>query len=161
MNSGMVRKVDELGRVVIPKEMRRILKIQTGSSIEMTINENGNVELKKFSELKNAGSIAQILCDYVYEKIKLPCVATDDEEVLAVCGTSKKEFLHKKIVENYSGKNIVEGQETLLYSKAFSITIDGFSCGNLYILSDDGVFSGDDVQKVEVITGFASVIMQN
>ena len=47
MGNGMVRKVDELGRVVIPKEMRRILNIKTGSSIEMFINDQNQVVLKK------------------------------------------------------------------------------------------------------------------
>ena len=73
MGNGMVRKVDELGRVVIPKEMRRILNIKTGSSIEMFINDQNQVVLKKFSELENVNSFIETLVKTIYECFNFAC----------------------------------------------------------------------------------------
>ena len=61
MSCGMVRKIDELGRVVLPKEMRRVLNIKTGSSVEMVINENNKIVISKFSEIENVLSMANNL----------------------------------------------------------------------------------------------------
>ena len=93
MGCGMVRKVDELGRVVIPKEMRRILNIKTGSSIEMFINDQNQVVLKKFSELENVNAFIDALIKTIYECFNFACFVCDDEKVLNVYGVSKKEFL--------------------------------------------------------------------
>ena len=100
MSCGMVRKIDELGRVVLPKEMRRILNIKTGSSVEMEIDENNKIVLSKFSEVENVLSMANCLGEIVYEKLNLKCLICDDDKVLCVCGESKKEFLHKKVLVN-------------------------------------------------------------
>ena len=99
MGCGMVRKVDELGRVVIPKEMRRILNIKTGSSIEMFINDNNQVVLKKFSEISNILLFAQNLADVIFDNLNLPCLISDDEKILVVKGLNKKEYLDKKIIQ--------------------------------------------------------------
>lgn len=95
MGCGMVRKVDELGRVVIPKEMRRILNIKTGSSIEMIINDDNEVVLKKFSEMNNIVGYAQTVADILFQEFSIPCLVCDEEKVVCVRGVLKREFLHK------------------------------------------------------------------
>ena len=98
MGCGMVRKIDELGRVVLPKEMRRILNIKTGSSVEMVIDENNRIVLSKFSEIENVLNMAMGLGKILFEKLDLKCLICDDDKVLGVVGESKKDFLGKKIL---------------------------------------------------------------
>lgn len=97
MSCGMVRKVDELGRVVIPKEMRRILNIKTGSSIEMVINDENEVVLKKFSEMNNISNYAEVVADILFDEFNVPCLVCDEDKVVFCKGVSKKDFLNKEI----------------------------------------------------------------
>lgn len=97
MSCGMVRKVDELGRVVIPKEMRRILNIKTGSSIEMIINDENEVVLKKFSEMNNISNYAEVVADILFDEFNVPCLVCDEDNVVFCKGVSKKDFLNKEI----------------------------------------------------------------
>jgi len=127
MSCGMVRKVDELGRVVIPKEMRRVLNIKTGSSIEMTINDQNEVVLKKFSEMSNILPYAELVADVLFDAFSLPCLVCDDEKVLCAKGVSKKEFL---------GKPRPSKSEKWL---TYPVSFDGFGGGCLMIMNDNAV----------------------
>ena len=160
MGNGMVRKVDELGRVVIPKEMRRILNIKTGSSIEMFINDQNQVVLKKFSELENVSSIIETLVKIVYENFQVACFVCDDEKVLSVCGLSKKEFLFKKI--NFFSKKecVFEAKLNDILCETnsnkncfvFSIFCEGFENGKLIIISES--FEEKKKESVEILIKF-------
>ena len=96
MNSGIVRKVDELGRVVIPKEMRRTLGINTGSSIEMSVGEGGEVVLKKFSDISNIMPLIEKLAQTIFDEFGVPILVSDEERILAGCGTKKDILLKEK-----------------------------------------------------------------
>ena len=56
--TGVVRRIDELGRIVIPKELIKNLRIREGENIEIYMDENSNIILKKFSSLKNINEVA-------------------------------------------------------------------------------------------------------
>ena len=139
----MVRKVDELGRVVIPKEMRRILNIKTGSSIEMSINSDNQVVLKKFSELSNILDMSKALVGVVFDTFDMPCFLCDDERVLCLKGLAKKDFLDKRVHgENLSQKS---GRNVMLSSVVcdiqndenctpFKISSEGFEIGYLVLI---------------------------
>ena len=145
MGNGMVRKVDELGRVVIPKEMRRILNIKTGSSIEMFINDQNQVVLKKFSELENVNTFVEALVKTVYDCFNNACFVCDDEKVLSVCGLSKKEYLTKKVISDIKFKDaqkmflsdIIEGFDEQKNCYVFSIICEGFESGKLVVIVDN------------------------
>lgn len=123
MSYGMVRKVDELGRVVIPKEMRRILNIQTGSSIEMAINDQSEVVMKKFSEVSNISSSAEVVADTLFSQFSLPVLVCDEDSVVVCRGVAKKDFLGKKIPQNSSDWLISP------------ITFSGFQGGSIMLLT--------------------------
>ena len=155
---GIVRKLDELGRIVIPKEMRRILNIAVGSSIEMVIDENNEVVLKKFSEVENILPFAQKLADVVNDCLFLPALVCDEEKVVACSGVNKKDFLNKKLkfekkdfAKNHLENKFVESnclihnsQKNFEKSLVFAITSDGFVCGFLVVLSQKEI---DDENK--------------
>ena len=169
MNSGIVRKIDELGRVVIPKEMRRTLGINTGSSIEMSVGEEGEVVLKKFSDVSNILPIVDKLAQMVYESFGTSIVITDDKEVLSCRGT-KKDVLGREILlkDAFSAKfgaissdkvyQTLNGEKVFNNCYIFPIKNDGFVCGYLCVMSDDII----DIKAIEItsyLTDFLSKIV--
>lgn len=143
MGCGMVRKVDELGRVVVPKEMRRVLGIKPGSSIEMSIDKDNNVVLKKFSEIENLQFFAQIVADSLFETTNSPIVVCDDEKVVVFKGISKK------MIENARLSDLLKGGEDLagvLETYVAQIKSDGCVCGYIILLSNEKI--GDDNKKL-------------
>ena len=92
--TGIVRRIDELGRIVIPKEIRRSLRIKEGDSLEILIN-NEDIILKKYSVIKNLNDFAQNITDSIHSFIKNSVLITDTNSILAVSGPLKKELLNK------------------------------------------------------------------
>lgn len=95
--TGIVRRIDDLGRVVIPKEIRRTLRIREGDPLEIFVDRDGEVILKKYSPIKELGDFAQEYTDSLHEALgHVTCIA-DRDVIIAVAGTSKKELLNKPI----------------------------------------------------------------
>ncbi|HHY05635.1 MAG TPA: stage V sporulation protein T [Clostridia bacterium] len=95
--TGIVRRIDDLGRVVIPKEIRRTLRIREGDPLEIFVDRDGEVILKKYSPIGELGDFAKEYVDSLYEAIgHIACIA-DRDQIIAVAGGPKKEFLNKKI----------------------------------------------------------------
>jgi len=147
----MVRKVDELGRVVIPKEMRRILNIKTGSSIEMSINSDNQVVLKKFSELANIISMAEALLSVIFDTFDIPCFLCDDERVLCVKGLSKKDYLDKRVciqeLDHNSGEitklsNIICELRNDDNCTPFKVSSEGYEVGFLILVHNNKIDCG-------------------
>lgn len=78
----MVRKIDLLGRIVIPKEIRRSLKINSGDDIEMYI-ENDSIVLKKYHMLDGYASLAKSYCRTIYDNIHTNCIVCGKDKVIA------------------------------------------------------------------------------
>ncbi len=101
VNTGLVRKIDELGRIVIPKEIRRNLAIKDGEEMEIYIDEN-SIILKKFQRLL---SFKELVRDYVniFNKIiPISLLITDRESIILVNKNEYKDIEHKKISSNLS-----------------------------------------------------------
>ncbi|AHF05722.1 stage V sporulation protein T [Desulfitobacterium metallireducens] len=95
--TGIVRRIDDLGRVVIPKEIRRTLRIREGDPLEIFVDRDGEVILKKYSPIGELGDFAKEYADSLYEATgHIACIA-DRDVIIAVSGASKKEYLNKPI----------------------------------------------------------------
>lgn len=95
--TGIVRRIDDLGRVVIPKEIRRTLRIREGDPLEIFVDREGEVILKKYSPIGELGEFAKEYADSLYEAVgHIACIA-DRDQVIAVSGAPKKEFLNKRL----------------------------------------------------------------
>lgn len=95
--TGIVRRIDDLGRVVIPKEIRRTLRIREGDPLEIYVDRDGEVILKKYSPVGELGDFAKEYADSLHEAIgHIICVA-DRDAIVAVAGGPKKEFLNKPL----------------------------------------------------------------
>ena len=92
-DTGVIRKIDDLGRIVIPKEIRRSLGIRDGENLEIFISDKG-ICLQKHSRLVNYQELAIILCSFAKDIMGYNVLVFDREEVIAAC---ENNYLHLKI----------------------------------------------------------------
>lgn len=97
--TGIVRRIDDLGRVVIPKEIRRTLRIREGDPLEIFTDRNGEVILKKYSPMTDLSFFAQEYADSLHDATGHIAVIADDGEVIAVAGAPRKPFIEKRLTE--------------------------------------------------------------
>lgn len=95
--TGVVRRIDDLGRVVIPKEIRRTLRIREGDPLEIFVDRSGEIILKKYSPIGELSDFAKEYVDSIYEVTGHAVLVTDRDAVVAVAGVPKKEFLDRPI----------------------------------------------------------------
>ena len=105
--TGVVRRIDDLGRIVIPKEIRRTLRIKEGDPLEIFTDKEGEVILKKYSPIGELSEFATGYAETLSKTTGLIACITDKDSIIAVSGGSKKDFLEKslspeleKIMEN-------------------------------------------------------------
>ena len=95
--TGIVRRIDDLGRVVIPKEIRRTMRIREGDPLEIYTDREGEVIFKKYSPIGELNSFAAQYADTLHKTCDLCVVITDRDAVIAVSGVPKKEFADKSL----------------------------------------------------------------
>lgn len=95
--TGIVRRIDDLGRVVVPKELRRSLRIHEGDPIEIFTNREGEIILKKYSQIGEISEFAGSCAEAIGQTLNVSVAITDREQVVAVHGLPKKEWLGKSI----------------------------------------------------------------
>jgi AbrB family transcriptional regulator, stage V sporulation protein T len=95
--TGIVRRIDDLGRVVIPKEIRRTLRIREGDPLEIFVDRDGEVILKKYSPIGELGDFAKEYAESLFESTGHTAIICDRDTIIAVAGASKKEFLEKPV----------------------------------------------------------------
>ncbi len=98
--TGIVRRIDDLGRVVIPKEIRRTMRIGTGAQLEIFTDEEGGVIFKKYSPMAELALIAQGYATALGRATKATVAVCDRERIVAASGGVKKELLGAYIGEN-------------------------------------------------------------
>lgn len=97
--TGIVRRIDDLGRVVIPKEIRRTLRIREGDPLEIFVDRDGEVILKKYSPISELGDFAKEYAEALYDSLNHYVLIADRDTFIAVAGASKKEYANKAIGE--------------------------------------------------------------
>ena len=95
-STGVVRRVDDLGRIVIPKEIRRTLRIRDGESLEIFVDRE-MIALKKFSKMTDMYYISKQLVDIVNSVTGQSVFITDRDNFIAASGNLKKKYLNKPI----------------------------------------------------------------
>ena len=88
-STGVVRRIDDLGRIVIPKEIRKNMKIKDGESVEIYLDSD-NIILKKYSPLGNIMEFYKSYVNSIYEAILENIMIVDRDKVVAVAGDLKK-----------------------------------------------------------------------
>ncbi len=95
--TGIVRRIDDLGRVVIPKEIRRTMRIREGDPLEIYTSAGGEVIFKKYSPIGEMAAFAAEYAESLSNATKLPVLICDRDHCIAAAGISKKEVLERRI----------------------------------------------------------------
>ncbi len=107
-STGVVRRIDELGRIVIPKEIRRNLGIRDGENVEI-FTENDSIILKKYNRLTSSADLAKTLCEIIDKDLKIKTIITNRETVIATNGLTEV-LIDKKISSEI--EKMLEKRET-------------------------------------------------
>ena len=95
--TGIVRRIDDLGRVVIPKEIRRTMRIREGDPLEIFTSREGEVIFKKYSLVGGLEEFAAQFCDTLAHSTDFTAAIADRDSIIAVAGSGKRELLGKTI----------------------------------------------------------------
>ena len=93
--TGIVRRVDDLGRIVIPKEIRRTLRIREGDPLEIYTEKDGGVIFRKYSPMGDLQDFAAQMCDAIGANTGRIAAVADRENIIAISGAPKRELMDK------------------------------------------------------------------
>lgn len=95
--TGIVRKIDDLGRIVIPKEIRRTMRLSEGTPLEIFTDREGGVILKKYSPMADLGNFARQYAESLASSLNRKAAVCDRDQFIAAAGGGKKDLLGKPI----------------------------------------------------------------
>lgn len=95
--TGIVRRIDDLGRVVIPKEIRRTLRIREGDALEIFTDNQGGVIFKKYSPVGEMSLFSTQMTEVLNSASGLPALICDRDHIVAAAGVSKREYLERRV----------------------------------------------------------------
>ena len=164
--TGVVRRIDDLGRIVIPKELRRTLRIRDGESLEIFVDEDF-VALKKYSPLSDMEGLAKTLVDSIYASINKNVIVTDRDKIIACAGNSaiKKKYMDKNIsdtlldvmnsrniaFENSLSKiSIIKSQEDEYIYYVCPIIMNGDALGVVLLFTNEKNISDSDKKIIQL-----------
>lgn len=113
--TGIVRRIDDLGRVVIPKEIRRTLRIREGDPLEIFTDREGEIILKKYSPIGELSVFAKQYADSLSQTMGCLVCVCDMDQIIAASGSGKKEVQEKYISKSLQKE--LEGRKTILSAK--------------------------------------------
>lgn len=175
--TGIVRRIDDLGRVVIPKEIRRTLRIREGDPLEIFVDRDGEVILKKYSPISELGDFAKEYAEALYDSLGNPVLICDRDTYIAVAGGSKKDYLNKSISdvmekimeERHPVIEVTKGtvsfadsldEEVQSYT-ASPIIANGDPIGAVLIIAKEATVGEVERKSIETAAGFLARQMDN
>ncbi|MGJ7923175.1 stage V sporulation protein T [Neobacillus sp. LXY-4] len=174
--TGIVRRIDDLGRVVIPKEIRRTLRIREGDPLEIFVDRDGEVILKKYSPISELSDFAKEYAEALYDSLGNPVLICDRDTYIAVAGGSKKDYLNKNISDlverTMEDRNsvlmnqqetaaLVDGNEETVSAYTIGpIIANGDPIGAVIILAKEGTLGEVEQKAVETASSFLARQME-
>ena len=113
--TGIVRRIDDLGRVVIPKEIRRTLRLREGTPLEIFTDREGEIILKKYSPMVELTAFAGQYADAMAQSTGMMVCITDRDQVVAAAGGARKELLQKPI--SHQLENVIQERTAMMAGK--------------------------------------------
>jgi AbrB family transcriptional regulator (stage V sporulation protein T) len=141
--TGIVRRIDDLGRVVIPKEIRRTMRIREGDPLEIYTGNDGEVIFKKYSPLGELGSLANQYAEVLYRTCNRPVVVCDRDHVISAAGIPKKEMLERRVSTQL--EDIMEQRKTFGAESSRIQPVEGV---DRYAVAGAPIISSGDVSGV-------------
>ena len=131
--TGIVRRIDDLGRVVIPKEIRRTLRIREGDPLEIFTDREGEIILKKYSPIGELAAFAGMYADSLAKEAGCLVCICDMDQVVAASGNGRKEVQEKYISKVLQG----ELEKDYVWESITPIICEGDVVGAVILLSSD------------------------
>lgn len=113
--TGIVRRIDDLGRVVIPKEIRRTMRIREGDPLEIYTGNDGEVIFRKYSAIGEMANNAAQIAEVVNRLVNTPVVVFDRDHVVATAGVQKKEFNERRL--SPALEDLLENRRTYFHTE--------------------------------------------
>ena len=177
--TGIVRRVDDLGRIVIPKEIRRTLRIREGDPLEIYTEKDGGVIFRKYSPMGDLQEFAAQMCESIGSATGHIAAVSDRDSIIALHGVPKRELVDKpnspeleRLMEqrkNYLFKTgdtpiyAADGEEKYHLGAAAPILSQGdlMGCVMLLLSEKDGPLSESDQSIAKTAAGFLGRQMEN
>ena len=177
--TGIVRRIDDLGRVVIPKEIRRTMRIREGDPLEIYTNKDGEVIFKKYSPIGELSPFAVQFCETLSKTSGQIAAVTDRDTVIAVAGAPRFDLMDKRVSTDLEhimeqrkpfhytqgGVKIiaVEGQSKYQVSVAAPIVAEGDVSGCVVFLAPESAPPAGDTELklVQTVAGFLGKQMES
>lgn len=176
--TGIVRRIDDLGRVVIPKEIRRTLRIREGDPLEIFTDRNGEIILKKYSPIGELGAFAREYADSLAQNAGHITCIVDKDQIVAVSGGTKREFMEKHISSEL--EDVINKRNTLIATRndenfvpildndsdsynhelITPIICEGDVLGAVVMLSDNHIMGEVENKLAQTAAGFLSKQME-
>ena len=112
--TGIVRRIDDLGRVVIPKEIRRTLRIREGDPLEIFTDREGGVILKKYSPIGELTDFSKEYAESLQQSIGHIVLIADKDAFISVSGSPKKDYVERKVSQEL--ESVMEERKAVLIS---------------------------------------------
>ncbi len=149
--TGIVRRIDDLGRVVIPKEIRRTMRIREGDPLEIYTDSNGEVIFKKYSPIGELGPYTKQYAEVLNRTTGFPTVICDRDHVIAVSGIPKKDAADKRIspfMESY-----MEGRKSFVWEQSGDAFSPADGVEQIVSVMSPIIGSGDVLGAVAILMG--------
>ncbi len=177
--TGIVRRIDDLGRVVIPKEIRRTLRIREGDPLEIYTERDGEVIFKKYSPMGDLADLAAQLCESIGKNTGHIAAVCDRDSVIALAGAPKRDLMDKRCSQEL--EQIMEQRKTYRYQAGDStvrvrdhveryhlgvatpILSEGdlMGCVMLLLEENDAPLTEPEQKLVQTVAGFLGRQMEN
>jgi AbrB family transcriptional regulator (stage V sporulation protein T) len=177
--TGIVRRIDDLGRVVIPKEIRRTMRIREGDPLEIYTDKDGEVIFKKYSPMGELSAFAAQLCDTLGKTTGAMVCICDRDTVIAVSGLPQRDLIEKRVGEElekimesrqiYQYKQggtkipVSDGQDKYHAGIAAPIVAEGDISGAVvFLLAETGTpYSDTEYKLAQTVAGFLGKQMES
>ncbi len=171
--TGIVRRIDDLGRIVVPKEIRKTLKIREGDPLEIFTNNEGEIILKKYSPLGNIEEYAKEYTEAINKVTGFTVLVTDKDRIICASGLGKKDFRDISLKKEF--EILLEGRKSITFSndeKTYlnilsdeifkeakcgvisPIISEGDIFGSLIMLSNQNKISDSDLKIIQIAVKF-------
>ena len=176
--TGIVRRVDDLGRIVIPKEIRRTLKIREGDPLEIYTEKDGGVIFRKYSPMGDLQDFAAQICDSIGANTGRIAAVSDRDSIIALSGAPKRELVDKpnsgelgRLMEQRKNYRYTPGETPLKVSEssdkyhlgvAAPILCQGDLMGCVMLLMDENTspMAEADQKLAQTVAGFLGKQME-
>ena len=175
-STGVIRRIDELGRIVIPKEIRKTLRIHDGDNLEIYTDSNENIILSKYSSISKISEYAINFANAIYKFLKHDVIITDTNKIIAVEGTIRKNYSNQcisnellKYLQNrefiiFNEKNnlrVIPSDTLNGYCILSPIIVESETVGLIIVYSENEKLTDLDVKIIQFVTSFFTKYLED